>query len=119
MSNLKGSRWIPLGSKEAANLLSQSGLCLIRNNASTCTTGVSTEDQTLTSGSMREPPSNQPQRDGELFCQSCRVVLGDREEQVVHYRLDWHRYNLKRRLKGLVSLSQEEFERIAGENLKL
>ena len=47
-------------------------------------------------------------------CVSCQTSFPTREEQVVHYRLDWHRYNLKRRLKRQPSVSQEEFERIAG-----
>jgi len=45
---------------------------------------------------------------------SCQVSLSNREEQVAHYRLDWHRYNLKRRLKGQLHIGQDEFERIAG-----
>ena len=48
-------------------------------------------------------------------CLTCGVVFMTREEQVSHYQLDWHRYNLKRRLKGLSSLEQDQFERIAGE----
>lgn len=43
-------------------------------------------------------------------CLSCHVTFADREEQVEHYRLDWHRLNLKRRLKGLSPLSQDDFE---------
>ena len=40
--------------------------------------------------------------------------LSSREEQLVHYRLDWHRCNLKRRLKKQAPLTEEEFEGLAG-----
>lgn len=122
MANLRGSRSIPLASKEAKKLLSQSGLSLIHHTAT------KTSDDSEHSPSFQpelisvkvSDDSNQsrpqPQRErGELYCQSCHVTLGDREEQLVHYRLDWHRYNLKRRLNGQASLTQEEFEKIAGE----
>ena len=49
-----------------------------------------------------------------LHCLSCQHSFASREEQIDHYRLDWHRYNLKRRLKGQAAVSQEVFERIAG-----
>lgn len=122
-NHLKRSRTIPLESKEAKNLLSQSGMSIIDINQGT---GLSK------SGVIAEEPHSQrdhqfdnesdflskrSQREGDLYCQACRVSLGGREEQLVHYRLDWHRYNLKRRLKGLAPLSQEEFERIAGKNI--
>ena len=48
-------------------------------------------------------------------CNSCHVSFTDRAEQVTHYRLDWHRYNLKRRLRGLPHVSQAKFEEEAGE----
>ena len=50
----------------------------------------------------------------EMFCNTCQTGFASREEQVEHYQLDWHRYNLKRRLKGLTHVNQEEFERVAG-----
>ena len=57
---------------------------------------------------IRQPASS------ELFCHSCQATLANREEQVIHYRLDWHRYNLKRKLKGQPTVDQDEFERVAG-----
>lgn len=51
-------------------------------------------------------------------CLSCQVVFQGREEQVQHYQLDWHRYNLKRRLKGLSSVEQDLFEKTVGEECK-
>ena len=128
MASLKGLRAIPLASKEAKKLLSQPGLNLIHHTSAkdsdelqrldsiSESARISDIDQTKLAESQ---PHDQISREGggEMFyyCQSCRVALGDRGEQLVHYRLDWHRYNLKRRLKGQASLSQEEFEKIAGE----
>ena len=121
MANLKGSRPIPLASKEAKKLLSQSGLSLLHHTNTKASEEseppISVPESTSTSDNQSRLESR-PRREvqgGELYCQSCRVALGDREEQLVHYRLDWHRYNLKRRLKGQAPLSQEEFEKIAGE----
>ena len=48
-------------------------------------------------------------------CNSCHVTFEDRAEQVAHYRLDWHRYNLKRRLRSLPHVTQAKFEEDAGE----
>ena len=125
LNSIKGSRCIPLASKEAKKLLSQSGISLVHENYLK-TSENSQLDQLPDFGLRVDPSDNQsqtstvlpvPQREGvgELYCQSCRIELGDREEQLVHYRLDWHRYNLKRRLKGLAPYSQEEFEKISGE----
>ena len=36
-----------------------------------------------------------------------------------HYRSDWHRYNLKQRLKGRERISEEQFEEISGTSLSL
>ena len=122
MANLyiKGSRTIPLSSKEAKKLLSQSGLSLIHHTSTNASEDSQCPSSAPESTNTSNTVTNQSQRletqreGGELYCQSCHVALGDREEQLVHYRLDWHRYNLKRRLKGQASLSQEEFEKIAG-----
>ncbi len=50
----------------------------------------------------------------EMFCHTCQTGFTIREEQVEHYQLDWHRYNLKRKLKGLTHVNQEDFEKISG-----
>lgn len=48
-------------------------------------------------------------------CLSCHVTFDVRAVQVAHYRLDWHRYNLKRKLRGLTHITQEVFEVEAGQ----
>ncbi|NXA83483.1 ANKZ1 protein, partial [Thryothorus ludovicianus] len=45
-----------------------------------------------------------------MCCLTCGQVFGSREEQTEHYRLDWHRFNLKQRLLGRQTLPAEVFE---------
>ena len=52
---------------------------------------------------------------GDPSCLTCLVSFGSREEQVEHYQLDWHRYNIKRRLRGLEGVDQAHFEGMEGE----
>ncbi|NWH20773.1 ANKZ1 protein, partial [Grus americana] len=47
---------------------------------------------------------------GRMCCLTCGQVFGSREEQTEHYRLDWHRFNLKQRLLGRRTLPVEAFE---------
>ncbi|CAH1237947.1 ANKZF1 [Branchiostoma lanceolatum] len=49
------------------------------------------------------------------MCSSCNVVFSSREEQVLHYKLDWHRFNLKQRIMGAEPVSEEKFETISGD----
>ncbi|XP_044526703.1 ankyrin repeat and zinc finger domain-containing protein 1 isoform X2 [Gracilinanus agilis] len=46
-----------------------------------------------------------------MFCSACVQSFQSRQDQREHYRLDWHRFNLKQRLKGQPSLSVHEFEK--------
>ncbi|NXA07283.1 ANKZ1 protein, partial [Sapayoa aenigma] len=45
-----------------------------------------------------------------MCCSTCGQVFSSREEQTEHYRLDWHRFNLKQRLLGRRTLPVEVFE---------
>ncbi|NXL56017.1 ANKZ1 protein, partial [Chordeiles acutipennis] len=45
-----------------------------------------------------------------MCCSTCGQVFGSREEQTEHFRLDWHRFNLKQRLLGRQTLTAEVFE---------
>ncbi|NWH50135.1 ANKZ1 protein, partial [Fregata magnificens] len=45
-----------------------------------------------------------------MCCSTCGQVFGSREEQTEHYRLDWHRFNLKQRLLGRRTVPVEVFE---------
>ncbi|XP_053149135.1 ankyrin repeat and zinc finger domain-containing protein 1 isoform X2 [Hemicordylus capensis] len=45
-----------------------------------------------------------------MYCSACSRAFDSREEQTEHYRLDWHRFNIKQRLLGRQMLTAEEFE---------
>ncbi|CAM4629157.1 tRNA endonuclease ANKZF1 isoform X1 [Caretta caretta] len=51
-----------------------------------------------------------PEISDRMCCSACSRVFDSREEQTEHYRLDWHRFNLKQRLLGRRALAAEEFE---------
>lgn len=48
----------------------------------------------------------------QLTCLACRVVFDDAESQRAHYKSDWHRYNLKRKIAELPPVTNGEFNRI-------
>lgn len=43
-------------------------------------------------------------------CITCRVAFRDAEIQRAHYKTDWHRYNLKRKVAELPPVSAESFQ---------
>ncbi|XP_029460844.1 ankyrin repeat and zinc finger domain-containing protein 1-like [Rhinatrema bivittatum] len=51
-----------------------------------------------------------PEISDRMCCSTCQCVFGSRDEQVEHYKLDWHRFNLKQKLIGRVAVSMQEFE---------
>ncbi|XP_030848050.1 ankyrin repeat and zinc finger domain-containing protein 1 isoform X2 [Strongylocentrotus purpuratus] len=48
-----------------------------------------------------------------MVCSLCDCIFEDRHQQKAHYRLDWHRFNLKQRIMGLKSVSEEAFSQQA------
>ncbi|XP_054010497.1 ankyrin repeat and zinc finger domain-containing protein 1-like [Hylaeus anthracinus] len=50
-----------------------------------------------------------------LSCSFCNAVFENKAQQRLHYKLDWHRYNLKQRLNGLKSISEDKFNLLADE----
>ncbi|XP_071323139.1 tRNA endonuclease ANKZF1 isoform X2 [Trachinotus anak] len=50
----------------------------------------------------------------KMVCSACRCPFVNREEQMEHYKLDWHRFNLRQKLAGLPPVTVEEFERKTG-----
>uniref|UniRef100_A0A8C5KPW4 Ankyrin repeat and zinc finger domain containing 1 n=1 Tax=Jaculus jaculus TaxID=51337 RepID=A0A8C5KPW4_JACJA len=46
----------------------------------------------------------------KLFCSACDQTFQNHQEQREHYKLDWHRFNLKQRLKNKPVLSAVDFE---------
>lgn len=47
----------------------------------------------------------------KLFCSACDQIFQNHQEQREHYKLDWHRFNLKQRLKNKPPLSALDFEK--------
>jgi pre-60S factor REI1 len=43
-------------------------------------------------------------------CVTCNVAFNTFELQRDHYKTDWHRYNLKRKIAELPSVSHKEFQ---------
>uniref|UniRef100_A0A6J0SKP5 Cytoplasmic 60S subunit biogenesis factor ZNF622 n=1 Tax=Pogona vitticeps TaxID=103695 RepID=A0A6J0SKP5_9SAUR len=43
-------------------------------------------------------------------CITCRVAFKDAEVQRTHYKTDWHRYNLKRKVAGMPPVTAENFQ---------
>lgn len=46
-----------------------------------------------------------------LTCLNCSVKFKDADNQREHYKSDWHRYNLKRRVAELPPITAEEFQK--------
>ncbi|XP_044011413.1 zinc finger protein 622 [Aphidius gifuensis] len=47
----------------------------------------------------------------QFTCITCRVAFRDLEIQRLHYKSDWHRYNLKRKVAELPPITSEEFQK--------
>ena len=45
-----------------------------------------------------------------LTCITCRIAFKDVDTHRAHYKTDWHRYNLKRKVAELVPVSAEHFQ---------
>ncbi|KAM8749364.1 tRNA endonuclease ANKZF1 isoform 1-T2 [Acanthopagrus schlegelii] len=50
----------------------------------------------------------------KMVCSACRCSFNNREEQMEHYKLDWHRFNLRQKMSGTPPVTAEEFERKTG-----
>lgn len=47
----------------------------------------------------------------QFTCITCRVAFNNADMQRDHYKTDWHRYNLKRKVADLPSVTSEEFQK--------
>uniref|UniRef100_A0A3Q2ZK90 Ankyrin repeat and zinc finger peptidyl tRNA hydrolase 1 n=1 Tax=Hippocampus comes TaxID=109280 RepID=A0A3Q2ZK90_HIPCM len=50
----------------------------------------------------------------KMACSACRCSFMNREEQMEHYKLDWHRFNLRLKMSRKPPVTAEEFERKTG-----
>jgi pre-60S factor REI1 len=51
---------------------------------------------------------NEP-KNSMFTCLSCQVAFSTSEKQRTHYRTDWHKYNLKRKIANLSSVDAQQF----------
>ncbi|XP_020858381.1 tRNA endonuclease ANKZF1 isoform X2 [Phascolarctos cinereus] len=56
-------------------------------------------------------PKGHTEVSDRMFCSACMRSFQSRQDQREHYTSDWHRFNLKQRLKGQPPLSAHEFEK--------
>ncbi|XP_067890803.1 tRNA endonuclease ANKZF1 isoform X4 [Heterodontus francisci] len=73
-------------------------------------------------GELRQPEDDVvnegrtlPEISDKMYCSACQCNFGNREDQTEHYKLDWHRFNLRQRLLGAQPVTADSFEKIAGE----
>ncbi|XP_049905045.1 ankyrin repeat and zinc finger domain-containing protein 1 isoform X1 [Epinephelus moara] len=50
----------------------------------------------------------------KMVCSACKCPFISREDQMEHYKLDWHRFNLRLKISGMPSVTADEFERKTG-----
>ncbi|XP_049340663.1 ankyrin repeat and zinc finger domain-containing protein 1 isoform X1 [Astyanax mexicanus] len=79
-----------------------------------------TPESTASEGFPNERSSSRRVEEGvggvsdRMLCSACQCPFESRDEQMEHYKLDWHRFNLRQRLAGRAPLSVEEFEKKTG-----
>lgn len=44
-------------------------------------------------------------------CTACAITFEDLDSLKKHYKSDWHRYNLRRKVAGLEPVDQQDFDR--------
>ena len=62
---------------------------------------------------QRKPPSSlsDPSVNSSRSCSYCQVQFEEVSDQRLHYKLDWHRYNIKQSLAGRRAVTEDEFEK--------
>ena len=69
------------------------------------------------SQSSEESPGKDSERGGpglrvSTTCQLCGTSFPNVQEQRLHVKTDWHNYNLKQKIRGAQSVSENEFEKL-------
>lgn len=52
-----------------------------------------------------------------LSCSYCKVEFTEANQHREHYKLDWHRYNLKLSLMSKPPITEEQFNEITGNKI--
>ena len=53
------------------------------------------------------------------FCSTCSISFSNSSEHREHFKLDWHRFNLRRKLRNKPPLKEDEFEKMVEKNNNL
>ncbi|KAJ1823099.1 pre-60S factor rei1 [Coemansia sp. RSA 2598] len=73
---------------------------------------------TTTAGTKGSLPTN-AQNTPLFTCMACQVAFYSADQQRTHYRTDWHRYNLKRKVAELPPVTAESFaQRVLAQQAK-
>ncbi|XP_025031042.1 ankyrin repeat and zinc finger domain-containing protein 1 isoform X2 [Python bivittatus] len=88
----------------AQNTALMNGLCVVIESTGDITSVAVPETKELQQAKLVLEVSDR------MYCSVCSKAFENRDEQKEHYRLDWHRFNLKQRLQGHQMLTAEEFE---------
>ncbi|XP_063145002.1 tRNA endonuclease ANKZF1 [Candoia aspera] len=88
----------------AQNTALMNGLCLVTESTGDITSLAVPETKELQQAKLVLEVSDR------MYCSVCSRAFENRDDQKEHYRLDWHRFNLKQRLLGRQMLTAEEFE---------
>ncbi|SCV01694.1 LANO_0F13058g1_1 [Lachancea nothofagi CBS 11611] len=73
-------------------------------------TEVTIDKQTDSKSAVNEAEDDTP---GLLGCRSCEIGFSSPVSRKLHYKTDYHRFNIKRKINGLPPISLEEFEVLA------
>ncbi|KAJ2002636.1 pre-60S factor rei1 [Coemansia thaxteri] len=81
------------------------------------------DDSTAATASTAQTPTGSVPTNAQntpLFtCMACQVAFYSADQQRTHYRSDWHRYNLKRKVADLPAVSAESFaQRVLAQQAK-
>lgn len=93
------------------------------------TTSTTTTETTSSSSipslphAIKSKPPQQPAAEdvrpvGKFICKSCNVGFDNKDRHREHFKTDFHRYNLKRKTKGLEPIDEKEFDSIEKADLE-
>jgi len=72
-------------------------------------------DEIPTPSKVAELRSGESQTGVSTACGLCGIAFKSLEDQRRHVKSDWHRYNLKQKLRGLQAVDEIQFERLVGD----
>ncbi|PNF40559.1 Ankyrin repeat and zinc finger domain-containing protein 1 [Cryptotermes secundus] len=55
----------------------------------------------------------------KIFCSFCNAKFEDQAQEILHYKSDWHRYNLNRKLDDLKPVTEEKFTQLEDDMLSI